>query len=124
TEWKEIRPPRCSAAQRCRRAPCRWTRRPSARCFAVGREGHRYRCGARKAASARCFHHSQRVAPRLAPDRNYWTLIAAFNFSICCKCVLPCPPILSTRSATVISRKEYYVVLNAVTKRKTAASSL
>ena len=31
-------------------------------------------------------------------------LAAAFNLSICCRCAAPCPPILSTRSATVTSR--------------------
>ena len=38
------------------------------------------------------------------PDSFYLLLAAAFNFSICCRWPEPCPPILSTRSATVISR--------------------
>jgi hypothetical protein len=39
-----------------------------------------------------------------ATGRNYFLPAAAFSFSISCRCVAPCSPILSTRSATVISR--------------------
>src|SRR6266853_1314145 len=44
------------------------------------------------------------AAGRADHVRDAVPLAAAFNCSICRRCPVPCPPILSTRSATVISR--------------------